>query len=64
MITERNKYVTITLGQFHNSGLTRFPLKKNLGEDELAKGVVSLKDMDKSEQREVKIEDIFEEITK
>lgn len=36
LITERNKYVTITLGQFHNSGLTRFPLKKNLGEDELA----------------------------
>ena len=35
-----------------------------IGEDELAKGVVSLKDMAKSEQREIKIEDIYKEITK
>lgn len=35
-----------------------------IGDNELEKGVVSLKDMAKSEQREIKIEDIFEEITK
>ncbi len=35
-----------------------------IGEDELAKGVVSLKDMAKSEQREIKIEDIYKEITR
>lgn len=33
-----------------------------IGEDELKKGVVSLKDMAKSEQREIKIENIYEEI--
>ncbi len=35
-----------------------------IGEDELKKGVVSLKDMAKSEQREIKIETIYEEITR
>lgn len=35
-----------------------------IGEDELKKGVVSLKDMAKSEQREIKIENIYEEITR
>ena len=35
-----------------------------IGEDELKKGVVSLKDMAKSEQREIKIENICEEITR
>lgn len=35
-----------------------------IGEDELKKGVVSLKDMAKSEQREIKLETIYEEITR
>ena len=35
-----------------------------IGDNELEKGVVSLKDMVKSEQREIKIEDIYKEITK
>lgn len=35
-----------------------------IGEDELKKGAVSLKDMAKSEQREIKIETIYEEITR
>lgn len=35
-----------------------------IGEDELKKGVVSLKDMAKSEQREIKIKNIYEEITR
>ena len=35
-----------------------------IGENELKKGVVSLKDMAKSEQREIKIENIYEEITR
>ena len=35
-----------------------------MGDNELEKGVVSLKDMVKSEQREIKIEDIYKEITK
>ena len=35
-----------------------------IGENELDKGVVSLKDMSMSQQREIKIEDIFEEIVK
>ncbi len=35
-----------------------------IGDNELEKGVVSLKDMAKSEQREIKIEDIYKEITK
>lgn len=35
-----------------------------IGDNELEKGVVSLKDMTKSEQREIKIEDIYKEITK
>ena len=35
-----------------------------IGEDELAKGVVSLKDMSRSEQREIAIDKIYEEIKK
>ena len=35
-----------------------------IGDNELEKGVVSLKDMVKSEQREIKIEDIYKEINK
>ena len=35
-----------------------------IGEDELKKGVVSLKDMAKSEQREIKIANRYEEITR
>ena len=35
-----------------------------IGDNELEKGVVSLKDMVKSEQREIKIDDIYKEITK
>lgn len=35
-----------------------------IGDNELENGVVSLKDMAKSEQREIKIEDIYKEITK
>ena len=35
-----------------------------IGDNELEKGVVSLKNMVKSEQREIKIEDIYKEITK
>ena len=33
-----------------------------IGDNELAEGVVSLKDMKKSEQRQVKFEDLYEEI--
>lgn len=35
-----------------------------IGEDELAKGVVSLKDMSRSEQREISIDKIYDEIKK
>ena len=33
-----------------------------IGDNELAEGVVSLKDMAKSEQKQVKFEDLYEEI--
>ena len=33
-----------------------------IGDNELAEGVVSLKDMSKSEQKQVKFEDLYEEI--
>ena len=35
-----------------------------IGDNELAEGVVSLKDMKKSEQRQVKFEDLYEEISR
>ena len=35
-----------------------------IGENELAQGVVTLKDMEKAEQKEVKFEELFDELTK
>jgi len=51
-------------GQFKYADRLNAKYTLVIGEDELSKGVVSLKDMEKSEQREIKIEDIYEEITK
>jgi histidyl-tRNA synthetase len=51
-------------GQFKYADRLNAKYTLVIGENELAKGVVSLKDMAKSAQREVKIEDIFEEISK
>ena len=51
-------------GQFKYADRLNAKYTLVIGENELDKGVVSLKDMSRSEQREIKIEDIFEEITK
>jgi histidyl-tRNA synthetase len=51
-------------GQFKYADRLNAKYTLVIGENELEKGVVSLKDMAKSAQREVKIEDIFEEISK
>ena len=51
-------------GQFKYAGRLNAKYTLVIGEDEISKGVVSLKDMDKSEQSEIKFEDIYEEITK
>lgn len=51
-------------GQFKYADRLNAKYTLVIGENELEKGVVSLKDMAKSQQREIKIEDIFEEIVK
>ena len=51
-------------GQFKYADRLNAKYTLVIGENELDKGVVSLKDMSMSQQREIKIEDIFEEIVK
>lgn len=51
-------------GQFKYADRLNAKYTLVIGEDELSKGVVSLKDMARSMQREIKIEDIYIEITK
>ena len=51
-------------GQFKYADRLNARYTMVIGDNELEKGVVSLKDMVKSEQREIKIEDIYKEITK
>ena len=51
-------------GQFKYADRLNAKYTLVIGENELDKGVVSLKDMSMSQQREIKIEDIFEEIFK
>lgn len=51
-------------GQFKYADRLNAKYTLAIGENELEKGVVSIKDMTKSQQREIKIEDIFKEIIK
>lgn len=51
-------------GQFKYADRLNAKYTLVIGENELEKGVVSIKDMTKSQQREIKIEDIFKEIIK
>ncbi len=51
-------------GQFKYADRLNAKYTLVIGENELEKGVVSLKDMRKSQQREIKLDDIFEEIVK
>ena len=51
-------------GQFKYADRLNAKYTLVIGENELDKGVVSLKDMSMSQQREIKIEDIFAEIVK
>ena len=51
-------------GQFKYADRLNAKYTLVIGENELNKGVVSLKDMAKSQQREIKIEDIYTEITR
>ncbi len=51
-------------GQFKYADRLNAKYTLVIGENELDKGVVSLKDMSMSQQREIKLEDIFEEIVK
>ena len=51
-------------GQFKYAGRLNSKYTLVIGDDEIAKGVVSLKDMDKSEQREVKLDELFDELLK
>ncbi len=64
MIVEMDTLARNIKGQFKYADRLNAKYTLVIGENELEKGVVSLKDMSKSEQREVKIEDIFEEISK
>lgn len=64
LIAEMDTLARNIKGQFKYAGRLNAKYTLVIGEDEIAKGVVSLKDMDKSEQREIKFEDIYEEITK
>lgn len=64
LIAEMDTLARNIKGQFKYAGRLNAKYTLVIGDDEIAKGVVSLKDMDKSEQREVKFEDIFDEITK
>ena len=51
-------------GQFKYAGRLNSKYTLVIGDDEIAKGVVSLKDMDKSEQREIKLDELFDELLK
>ena len=64
LIAEMDTLARNIKGQFKYAGRLNAKYTLVIGDDEIAKGVVSLKDMDKSEQKEIKFEDIYEEITK
>ncbi len=62
--TEMDTLARNLKGQFKYADRLNAKYTLVIGENELNKGVVSLKDMAKSQQREIKIEDIYTEITR